>query len=54
VAYAAAIDELFGLGYDYAQTRRENTARISLDEVNAIARKYFSSPFYALATISPE
>ena len=54
LAYTAAIDELFGLGYGYAKTRRERTERIPLDEVNAIARTYFSSPFYALATVSPE
>ena len=54
LAYTAAIDELFGLGYTYGQTRRDRTASISLDEVNAIARKYFSPPFYALATVSPK
>jgi zinc protease len=54
IAYAAAIDELFGLGFGYAQTRRDRTAAITLDEVNAIAAKYFSSPYYVLATVSPE
>ena len=54
VAYAAAIDEMFGLGYDYGQKRRDRTAQISLEEVNAVARKYFSSPYYAIATVSPE
>jgi zinc protease len=54
IAYAAALDELFGLGYTYGQTRRDRTASITLDEVNATARKYFSSPYYALATVSPE
>ena len=54
IAYAAAIDELFGLGFGYAQVRRDRTAAITLDEVNAIAAKYFSSPYYVLATVSPE
>lgn len=54
IAYAAAIDELFGLGYEYGQVRRDRTASISLDEVNAVARRYFSNPFYVLATVSPE
>jgi zinc protease len=54
IAYAAALDELFGLGYEYGQTRRERIATIQLDEINAIARKYFSSPNYVLATVSPK
>jgi zinc protease len=54
IAYAAAIDELFGLGYAYSQVRRDHTAAISLEEVNAVARNYFSNPFYVLATVSPE
>jgi len=54
IAYAASLDELFGLGYTYGQTRRDRIAAISLDEVNAIAAKYFSSPNYVLATVSPE
>ena len=54
IAYAAALDELFGLGYEYGQTRRERIATIELGEVNAIAKKYFSSPNYVLATVSPK
>jgi zinc protease len=54
MAYAASLDELFGLGYDYGQTRRNHVAAITLDEVNAIAAKYFSSPNYVLATVSPQ
>jgi zinc protease len=54
IGYAAALDELFGLGYDFGQTRRERIASISLDEVNATARRYFSQPNYVIATVSPE
>jgi zinc protease len=54
IAYAASLDELFGLGYAYGQTRRDRIAAITLDEVNAIAAKYFSSPNYVLATVSPQ
>ena len=53
IAYAASLDELFGLGYAYGQTRRDRIAAITLDEVNGIAAKYFSSPHYVLATVSP-
>jgi zinc protease len=54
IAYAASLDELFGLGYGYGQTRRDRIAAITLDEVNAIAAKYFSSRNYVLATVSPQ
>ena len=43
IAYAASLDELFGLGYAFGQTRRDRIAAITLDEVNSIAAKYFSS-----------
>ena len=54
IAYAASLDELFGLGYAYGQTRRDRIAAITLDEVNAVAAKYFSSPNYVLAIVSPQ
>jgi zinc protease len=54
IAYTAALDELFGLGHAYGEVRRQRTAAITLDEVNAVARKYFSSPNYVLATVAPE
>jgi len=54
IAYAASLDELFGLGYAYGQTRRDRIASISLEEVNAVAARYFSQPNYVLATVSPE
>lgn len=54
IAYAASLDELFGLGYRYGQTRRDRIAAITLEEVNAVATKYFSSPHYVLATVSPQ
>lgn len=54
IAYSASLDELFGLGYAYGQTRRDRIASISLDEVNAVAAKYFSQPNYVLATVSPQ
>jgi zinc protease len=54
IAYAASLDELFGLGYAYGQTRRDLIAAITLDEINTVARRYFSSPHYVLATVSPQ
>ena len=54
IAYAASLDELFGLGYGYGQIRRDRIASITLEEVNGIAAKYFSSPNYVLAAVSPQ
>jgi zinc protease len=53
IAYAASLDELFGLGYEQGETRRQRVASITLDEVNAVAHKYFSVPGCALAIVSP-
>jgi zinc protease len=54
IAYAAALDELFGLGYAFGEVRRERVATMTLDEINATARRYFSQPNYVIATVSPE
>jgi zinc protease len=54
LAYAAALDELFGLGCSYGETRRTRVAALTLDEVNATATRYLSSPNYVIATVSPQ
>ena len=54
IAYAAALDELFGLGYAYGEIRRTRVAALTLDEVNATAARYLSSPNYVIATVSPK
>jgi zinc protease len=54
IAYAAALDELFGLGHGYGQIRRDRISSITLDDVNAVSTKYFSSPNFVLATVSPQ
>jgi zinc protease len=53
VAYSASLDELFGLGFDYARVRRQRLLALTLEEVNAAARKYFLPGRYALAIVSP-
>jgi zinc protease len=52
--YAAALDELFGLGYAHGDIRRAHVAALTLDEVNAAAARYFSAPNYVIATVSPK
>lgn len=52
--YSASLDELYGLGYAYNSKRQERLKQLTLDEVNALARKYFSSPGCVIATVSPQ
>jgi zinc protease len=52
--YAAALDELFGLGYAHGEIRRARVAALTLDEVNATSARYLSSPNYVIATVSPK
>jgi zinc protease len=54
INYAAALDEMFGLGYTFGDTRRAQVAAATLDEVNATAARYFSTPNYVIATVSPK
>jgi zinc protease len=54
INYAAALDELFGLGHGYNEIRRARVATQTLEEVNAAAARYLSSPNYVIATVSPK
>ncbi|PTY04470.1 insulinase family protein [Verrucomicrobia bacterium LW23] len=54
IAYAGALDELFGLGYNHAEIRQQRLREMTLDEVNVVARRYFGAPGYALAVVSPK
>ncbi|MGA2032959.1 MAG: pitrilysin family protein [Thermoguttaceae bacterium] len=50
-ARQAALDELYGLGYDYEKTFDRRIEAVSLDEVIAVARKYFQH--HVLVTSAP-
>jgi zinc protease len=54
VIYGAALDEMFGLGYDYNAKRQQRLKNLSLDEINAAAKKYFTVPGCVIATVSPQ
>ncbi len=51
-AMQAALDELYGLGYDYDQTYDARIRAVTLDDVVRVARKYFTNRI--VATTSPE
>lgn len=50
-AMQAALDELYGLGYDYDKGFDERVKAVTLEDVKRVAKKYFG-PF-VLATVSP-
>jgi len=50
-ATQAALDELYGLGYDYDKKFDERVKAVTLEDVKRVASKYFG-PF-VLATVSP-
>ena len=39
-AHSAALNELYGLGYDYIYQRRKEIERLTIESVNEVARKY--------------
>ncbi len=51
-ALQAALDELYGLGYDYDQSFDERIRAVAQDDVVRVARKYFRDRI--LVTTSPE
>lgn len=51
-AMEAAIDELYGLGYDYRKTFDARIDAVKLDDVVGVAKKYFGD--HVLVTLSPE
>ena len=54
-ATQAALDELYGLGFDYHDHFAERIEKVTLDEVKAVGRKYLSSPpVIVVVTPSPE
>ena len=51
-ARLAALDELYGLGYDYDKTFEERIEAVTPDDVTAVARKYLDKSL--LTTSSPQ
>jgi zinc protease len=53
LGYLAALDELYGLGFDHYKKLEEQIEAVTLDDVKRVATKYFKSQPYVLATVRP-
>jgi zinc protease len=51
--YQCALDELYGLGFDYYKNLERETEAVTLDEIKRTAAKYFRDQPYVLATVRP-
>src|SRR6266704_1240135 len=51
--YQCALDELYGLGFDYYKSLERDTEAVTLDQVKQVAAKYFRDQPYVLATVRP-
>jgi zinc protease len=51
--YQCALDELYGLGFDYYKNLERDTDAVTLDEIKQAAAKYFRDQPYVLATVRP-
>ena len=53
LGYTTALDELYGLGFDYYQRLEAEVEAVSLDEVKRVAAKYFQAQPCVIATVRP-
>ena len=51
--YQCALDELYGLGFDHYKTLEPDVEGITLDQIRAVAAKYFRDRPYVLALVRP-
>ena len=50
--YMAALDELYGLGFDHFKKLEAEIEKITPEDIRRVAAKYFRQP-YVLATVHP-
>jgi len=53
VANQMSLDELYGLGFDHCQKYPQEIQKMTKDDVNRVAKKYFNLEAYAIAIIRP-
>jgi zinc protease len=51
--YHSALDELYGLGFDYYKQLEHDVNAITLEDIKQVAAKYFRDQPYVLATVRP-
>jgi zinc protease len=51
--YHCALDELYGLGFDYYKRLEHDVNSVTLDDIKQVAAKYFRDQPYVLATVRP-
>jgi len=51
--YQCALDELYGLGFNYYKSLEHDVEAVTLDEIKRVAGKYFREQPYVLATVRP-
>jgi zinc protease len=51
--YQSALDELYGLGFDYYKKLEHDVDAVTLEEIKHAAAKYFRDQPYVLATVRP-
>lgn len=54
LGYAAALDELYGLGFDHYKALEAEVEAITLADVKRVAAQYFQQQPYVLATVRPK
>ncbi len=53
LGYAAALDELYGLGFNHYKRLEREVEAVTLDDVKRVAAKYFLDQPYVLAVVQP-
>src|SRR5256886_962173 len=51
--YHCALDELYGLGFDYYKQFEHDVNAVTLEDIRKVAAKYFRDQPYVLATVRP-
>ncbi len=51
--FQCALDELYGLGFDYYKTLEPQVEKITLEDIKRVAAKYFRNQPYVLAAVRP-
>jgi predicted Zn-dependent peptidase len=48
-----ALDELYGLGYDFFKTVDDKYRAVTMDDIKRVAERYFNNKPHAVAIVRP-